>query len=56
VKISDPCENIIFILNGHVIVDFEHPHIAHPTMTLAGDCLGDMRLVDDLDWGHSTCF
>jgi len=57
VKLSDPCENIIFILNGHVRVDFEHPHIAHPTMTLqAGDCLGDMRLAGDLDWGHSTCF
>jgi hypothetical protein len=57
VKLSDPCENIIFILNGHVIVDFEHPHIAHPTMTLqTGDWLGDMRLADDLDWGHSTCF
>ena len=56
-KLSYPCENIIFILNGHVRVDFEHPHIAHPTMTLqAGDCLGDMRLAGDLDWGHSTCF
>lgn len=56
-KLSDPSENIIFILNGHVRVDFEHPHIAHPTMTLqAGDCLGDMRLAGDLDWGHSTCF
>ena len=51
-KLSDPCENIIFILNDHVRVDFEHPHIAHPTMTLQdGDCLGDMRLADDLDWG-----
>ena len=45
------------IVSGRVWVEFDHPTLARPKMSLReGDYIGDMAILGEQDWAKSTCF
>jgi hypothetical protein len=57
VSFSDAADKLIIFVSGKVDVDFEHHIIKRESMQLqAGDCVGDMAILGDPDWGSSTAF